>query len=465
MILSHRKWGVLVMFFFVLFAFVSNAQPTLPDLTGSNESGIVLLSWTCQYDGVKSIAVLRSADSTFNYSTIGYVKKVLKGVQAYADGHPYPGRNFYKLAIVFNSGLTWTSNHFGVSIDSSQVNGRHLNISNDALQKMIVTETIEKAKPEQPRPKPPVAPADRDKYMEVLRKDTVAEAARPKFKLNSTSIDPSEIASTLPEATRKRMAITYEDAPPETLDPKAYLEDNKKPQPEQKKKISITFDDKADVNSFIETLPKSPTRKITISYMADSTDVNPGRYLKDNSKKPQEPEAKKKITLTFKNDEEVHAYMERLPKSEKSKITLSYNVDSNDLKGRSYSDATRKTTVAPAPVTSATPAAEVPEPPKPKIKLKFSDDMNINESAEVKSKYISMDPVTGHVRINLPDDITTHNYSIKFYDKEKHMVIEVPKLNAPKIILDKRNFQKKGQYKFTIKKDILELESGYINIY
>ena len=142
--------------------------------------------------------------------------------------------------------------------------------------------------------------------------------------------------------------------------------------------------------------------------------------------------------------------MESMPNTANKKITVSYNVDSTEFNTHKYAEVAKKTEEAPKPV---------------KISIKFNDDMNINESAEVKSKYISIDGTSGHVRITLPDDVATHHYSIKFYDKDKHMVIEVPHINASKIIMDKRNFQKKGQYKFAIKKDILELESGFINIY
>ncbi|HTN18090.1 MAG TPA: hypothetical protein VL092_10440, partial [Chitinophagaceae bacterium] len=61
----------------------SIAQPVLPDMASVTQNGINILTWTCQYDGVKSIAVQRSSDSNLNYITIGYVKDVKKGVQYY----------------------------------------------------------------------------------------------------------------------------------------------------------------------------------------------------------------------------------------------------------------------------------------------------------------------------------------------------------------------------------------------
>lgn len=451
---SRRRSGILFILFFLITALPAIAQPTLPDMIGSNEKGLVLLSWTCQYDGVKSISVLRSSDSTFNYSTVGYVKKLYKGVQGFIDGHPYPGKNYYKLAIVFNSGLTWTCNHLGVFVDTFSVSTRGMLPSNEALQKLLVTENLDKApKTESAKTKPAHAPADRDKYMEVLHKDTTSAAAsqeKQKIKLNNENEEPgiNSYMDALPEAKRPKIVVSYDD------DINNVAEDLVKegaamPAPEQKKKISLTFDDKDDVNSFIDALPKTQDRKITISYNDDTADLeNAPTFGKENKPVQTAPEKRKKISMTFKDEGEVREYVESLPKASKSKITVSYNVDSAELKSMKY---------APAPPKV--------EPPRTKISIKFSDEVNMNASSEIKSKYISMDNITGHVTMKLPADIATHHYSIKFFDKDNHMVIDVPKINAVVIILDKRNFQKKGQYKFTIRKDALELESGNITIY
>ena len=51
------------------------------------DKGVVLLSWTCQYTGVKAIAVQHSTDSIYNYKIIGYVKKLDKGI----PGHMWTG--------------------------------------------------------------------------------------------------------------------------------------------------------------------------------------------------------------------------------------------------------------------------------------------------------------------------------------------------------------------------------------
>ena len=64
--------------------------------------------------------------------------------------------------------------------------------------------------------------------------------------------------------------------------------------------------------------------------------------------------------------------------------------------------------------------------------------------------------------MNLPADVSTHHYSVKFYNEKGNMIFEVPKINAQNIIIDKRNFQKRGVYKFVLRRDVVELESGYV---
>jgi hypothetical protein len=127
--------------FFLVFVLASRvmAQPMLPDIAVSKDKGINIISWNCQYDGIKSIAVQRSSDSIYNYKTIGLVGSLKKGVQAYIDGHPNPGKNFYRLYIVFNSQLTWYSNRARMKVDSSELLNKRVLPPNDSLQKFVST--------------------------------------------------------------------------------------------------------------------------------------------------------------------------------------------------------------------------------------------------------------------------------------------------------------------------------------
>jgi len=112
------------------------AQPLLPDLVGVTQKGLNIISWTSPYEHLKSIAVQRSSDSFFNFTTIGYVKSLTKGEQAYIDGHPLPGKNWYRLQIVFGSDLNWYSNRIKLFVDSAQLMMQSVVPPNDSLQKL-----------------------------------------------------------------------------------------------------------------------------------------------------------------------------------------------------------------------------------------------------------------------------------------------------------------------------------------
>ncbi len=99
----------------------STAQSVLPGINAAVDSGRVKLRWICQYDGVKSITVKRSVDSNYNFATIGNVKIVAKGEQYFIDYAPATGVGYYKLSIVFNSGLSWSSNTCKVAVDKSKL--------------------------------------------------------------------------------------------------------------------------------------------------------------------------------------------------------------------------------------------------------------------------------------------------------------------------------------------------------
>lgn len=135
-----------------LFVFSVNgfavAQPQLPDLMVVPQNGVNVLSWTCQYDRIKSIAVQRSNDSFYNFTTIGYVKDLKKGPQAFIDGHPAPGDNWYRLYIVFSSDLIWYSNNVKSFIDSSQLMQKGVLPPNDSLQSLAGSITFDNSVPD-----------------------------------------------------------------------------------------------------------------------------------------------------------------------------------------------------------------------------------------------------------------------------------------------------------------------------
>lgn len=141
-----------VLFRFIILAlFIASGSavkaqpPVLPDIIAATDKGVNVISWTCQYDGIKSIAVQRSSDSVFNYTTVGYVKNLKKGTQAFIDGHPNAGSNWYRLYIAFSSDLTWYSNNIKVSIDSATLLEKGVIPPNDSLQKYASSVKIDPA--------------------------------------------------------------------------------------------------------------------------------------------------------------------------------------------------------------------------------------------------------------------------------------------------------------------------------
>ena len=328
------RYALRILFIIIFYFKVSDviAQPALPDVAGSTDKGIVILSWICQYNGVRSITVLHSMDSVRNYAEIGHVKKKDKGIQAFVDGHPAAGKNFYKLAIIFNSGLSWTSNHCSVYVAKglTGIAGQVLP-ENDSLQKFIVTEDINK----------------------TAATDTITSTIIRNGQNTGKNNKPHK--------------------------------DNIMPKPD----TSSLFSDAPKAITRVDTIKKqaTPMQKISVSFELDSSDIVAGMYVGNNPVVQHQ----RKITVTF-------------------------------------------------------------------------EDPGENSTSFIKSRFIFTDPVTGHVNMELPDDVKQHHYSVKFYDEQNHAVIDVPKINTAKIIIDKRNFQHKGVYKFILRKDVTELEQGYIEI-
>ncbi len=328
-----------VCIFFISFYFSAQAQPLLPDMIGASQNGINLITWTCQYNGVKSIAVQRSNDSVYNYTTIGYVKVVAKGQQAFLDGHAKGGDNWYRLCIVFGSDLTWYSNSLKLKLDSSWVLKQKSMPSNDSLQKFAANVKITEAAPEtQPKP---------------------AAAQPPK--------------TTTPAPTPGNKVTT----------------------------ITKPADTAKGVKPVVT--PGAPAKTTTTTSTTQPQSTQPG-----------------------------------------VKVVL----DSTQHKR----DSTRKMVVTTQP-----------PPAQPKIVMpKIVTDTD--PSLYIKSQYVFTNPYTGHVNIEIPD-ARKFLYSIKFMDIKNHVIMEVPRIVDPVIIIDKRNFQHKGVYKFELMKEHARLESGNISIY
>jgi len=114
------------------------AQPALPDVGAVTKDGINVLSWTNPYtSGVKSITIQRSADSTYNYATIGLINNTAQAAQTFVDAHPLLGTNWYRVVVLFNSDADWKSNLVKLVVDSNAIANRKPLPPNDSLQKLI----------------------------------------------------------------------------------------------------------------------------------------------------------------------------------------------------------------------------------------------------------------------------------------------------------------------------------------
>lgn len=89
---------------------------------------------------------------------------------------------------------------------------------------------------------------------------------------------------------------------------------------------------------------------------------------------------------------------------------------------------------------------------------------NVQQIEIPKSKYIFTNPFSGNINIELPNT-REYNYFITFYDANNKKVFEIPRIHEDEIILDKRNFQNIGTYKFTILRDEKEFEKGFVTVY
>lgn len=79
------------------------------------------------------------------------------------------------------------------------------------------------------------------------------------------------------------------------------------------------------------------------------------------------------------------------------------------------------------------------------------------------SKWVFTNPFTGNINIEIPE-AHRHRYSLTFYSLNNVKVLEIERIRENTLILDKRNFQNMGVYKFVIKKDNQNFEEGYITI-
>lgn len=81
-----------------------------------------------------------------------------------------------------------------------------------------------------------------------------------------------------------------------------------------------------------------------------------------------------------------------------------------------------------------------------------------------RSKYVYTNPFNGNINIEVPEPFK-NAYKLIFYDQNGKDVLDINRLNDSFIVLDKRNFQASGVYKFKLLKDNQKFDDGFITIY
>ncbi len=102
---------------FILFLFfflhkVSFAQDTLPNISVTQLSNKVLISWTNPYTSLTTINIQRSYDSLKNFTTIGSVLNVKAKTNGFVDAKEFIPSQYYRLFISFEGGTyIFTQSH------------------------------------------------------------------------------------------------------------------------------------------------------------------------------------------------------------------------------------------------------------------------------------------------------------------------------------------------------------------
>jgi len=134
------------------------------------------------------------------------------------------------------------------------------------------------------------------------------------------------------------------------------------------------------------------------------------------------------------------------------------------------SDMDWKSNVHYVEVDSAAIANQKQLPPSDSLQKIISTAGNTSVVNEIKavelprSQYVFTNPFTGNINIEIQDALQ-EQYQLIFYDQKDKEVLKIPRINDKVVILDKRNFQNTGIYKFKLLKNKVVFDKGYVTIY
>ncbi len=104
--------SVFIFSFLIIFTKTSFAQDTLPNISVTQISNKVLVSWTNPYTSVTNIGIQRSYDSLKNFVTIGSVLNVKAESNGFVDSKEFIPPQYYRLFISFEGGTyIFTASH------------------------------------------------------------------------------------------------------------------------------------------------------------------------------------------------------------------------------------------------------------------------------------------------------------------------------------------------------------------
>lgn len=97
------------------------------------------------------------------------------------------------------------------------------------------------------------------------------------------------------------------------------------------------------------------------------------------------------------------------------------------------------------------------------IKFNLNEIAEIEPSEFVPSEHVYYNSTTGFIQIELPEEDSVEVvYTIDFYDNKNYRVLRIPNIHEHNFMLDKRNFQRKGLYRFELKRNEELKEEGYL---
>lgn len=109
---------ITILIFIFIFQNISFAQDTLPNISVTQISNKVLISWTNPFGTLTTINIQRSFDSLKNFTTIGSVLNVKAKSNGFVDTKEFRPSQYYRVFISFEGGTYLFSKSHRPGIDT-----------------------------------------------------------------------------------------------------------------------------------------------------------------------------------------------------------------------------------------------------------------------------------------------------------------------------------------------------------